>query len=500
LQYATIKTVKDGGWFHSDKTSYSTIYEALDEDVSRLFTLVFQNMSTTLVDLAKDLGADVNAVLAYEFEGAKLDLKGKTGEEINKTLSEYFSKVGDEAVRTLFGDLVTQYQQLNEGLFETAARLVIDKAIVSEILTMTNQGLPGTTAQIIAFSESLIAMAGGLDVLQEASATYYDKFFTDAEKQTRLQGQLSGAFGDLGMELPGSRSGYRALVEGLDLTTEAGKEAYVALLKWSAAADEYYSAMGDNLDMQNNLTESLRNQSETIRNWLIDLNMSALAPVTSMESYRAEYERQKAMASAPGATEQDLSGFLNYAKEYLQFMRSYGGDYQAIYDAVVGDVGQLGDIKDAQIAAIEAADNAARAAAADHTKLLGLVVQATAERDVARLPAIREESDGVRFIPESGDWYYQAYAAGGLTSGPSLAGESGREWVVPTYEPQRSRFLESAPPQFWENLRGAGVVQPGGGELTVRVPVYLDGKIVADVVAKHIPRNANLSDAIKRLN
>jgi hypothetical protein len=110
--------------------------------------------------------------MAYGFGGEKLDLQGMTGEEINKTLSEYFSKVGDVAVRTLFGDLVTQYQKLNEGLFETAARLVIDKAIVSEIIAMTNQGLPGTTAQIIAFSESLIELAGGLDILQESAAIW----------------------------------------------------------------------------------------------------------------------------------------------------------------------------------------------------------------------------------------------------------------------------------------------------------------------------------------
>jgi len=44
------------------------------------------------------------------------------------------------------------------------------------------------------------------------------------------------------------------------------------------------------------------------------------------------------------------------------------------------------------------------------------------------------------------------YGKGGLTSGPSGAGELGPEWVVPTYEPERSRFLASAPPEFWQNL------------------------------------------------
>lgn len=35
-----------------------------------------------------------------------------------------------------------------------------------------------------------------------------------------------------------------------------------------------------------------------------------------------------------------------------------------------------------------------------------------------------------------------AYADGGLTNGISIAGEKGREWIVPTYEPERSRFLK----------------------------------------------------------
>ena len=50
-----------------------------------------------------------------------------------------------------------------------------------------------------------------------------------------------------------------------------------------------------------------------------------------------------------------------------------------------------------------------------------------------------------------GNWGYSKWATvyvpagfdeGGLTKGLSFAGEIGREWVVPTYEPQRSAFLQ----------------------------------------------------------
>jgi hypothetical protein len=118
-------------------------------------------------------------------------------------------------------------------------------ALVQAAIEMTGQSFSGSIPQVIAFSEALIELAGGLEELQDAASTYYNKFFTDEEKQARLQTQLSDALEDMNLFLPSTRDGYRALVEGLDLSTDAGKEAYVALLKWSGAADEYYSAAED---------------------------------------------------------------------------------------------------------------------------------------------------------------------------------------------------------------------------------------------------------------
>jgi hypothetical protein len=94
-----------------------------------------------------------------------------------------------------------------------------------------------------------------------------------------------------------------------------------------------------------------------------------------------------------------------------------------------------------------------------------------------------------------------AYGAiGGLYDKPTIGGEAGPEWFVPTYEPERSNFLRNAPDAFWANLskQGAGAVGPaGGGEFTIHTHVILDGKEVASSVAKHIPRSAELSEAIK---
>jgi len=241
-------------FWRSDSYDYETIYKELDGDVQRMFNLVYMNMGSTLLELANQFGTDTENALNYAFEEAKINLAGMTGEEMNDTLQEYFSKIGDEAAEKLFGGIISQYQHLNEGLLETAVRLVLDKNSVLHILEYTNQAFDGTTSQLIKFSESLINVAGSLEDLTDAFQTYYDAFFSDAEKQANRESSLSDALGLYGYTLPGERADYRSLVEqaGL-LQTEQGQATYYALLALAETADAYYKYIED---ARGNLKES----------------------------------------------------------------------------------------------------------------------------------------------------------------------------------------------------------------------------------------------------
>jgi hypothetical protein len=244
-QYASYKKVTDGGWFHSDKTEYWTQYAALDSEVTNLFNKVYQNLGETLMELSEGLGTNINDVLNYSFAELKLNLQGKTGDEISKALSEAFSAVGDTAVEALFGDIISMYQEVNEGMLETAVRLITDKESILNILEYTNQSFEGTTSELIKFSESLITVAGSLETLTDAFNTYYDAFFSDAEKQADLKSSLSGALEQYGYTLPGERSGYRSIVESQNLASEAGQTAYAALMLLADSADAYYKYLED---------------------------------------------------------------------------------------------------------------------------------------------------------------------------------------------------------------------------------------------------------------
>ena len=261
--FALVKTVTDGGWFHSDKTSISRQTRELGDSTTDLLSSIYQDISLSLIELTTQLGADMTATLSYTFDAVDLNLRGKSAAQINETLQGYFSRIGDQAVEELFGSLLSGYQEVGEGLFETAMRLVVDKAIITDMLEKTGQAFTGTIPQMIEFSEALINLAGDLETLQDGFETFYAEFIPESERFIDLQTDLTGALSDLNSLLPDTREGYKDLVQGLDLTTESGQQAYVALLSLSEQAAEYYSQLEDLQDEQFSLQiELLEAQGE----------------------------------------------------------------------------------------------------------------------------------------------------------------------------------------------------------------------------------------------
>jgi len=243
--FQELKTETEGGLFGSDKTSYSVGYSQMSEEINRLFTSSFVAMSESAIYLAKSFGTDLNAALSYGFDAIVIELQGKTTDEINSAITEAISAQADTMAETLFGSIIEQYQQIDEGLYETAVRLATDKAIVLESLEMVNQGFSGTAVEAIALSENMIKLAGDLDTLTGYVSKYFDSFFSEAEQMAYIQDNLSGTMADLNKTLPETRDGYRAIVESLDLTTAAGQSAYVTLMALSESADAYYSHVED---------------------------------------------------------------------------------------------------------------------------------------------------------------------------------------------------------------------------------------------------------------
>ena len=126
--YQTISTTtKKKSWFSSSSsTSVSSYFEDLDAETNRQFSLVLDNLyqTTLLAGTALDSSSEATAKSLENFVVSigKISLKGKTGDEIQETLTAIFGKIGDDIAKASF-PLLTSFQGVGEGMFETLTRV-----------------------------------------------------------------------------------------------------------------------------------------------------------------------------------------------------------------------------------------------------------------------------------------------------------------------------------------------------------------------------------------
>jgi hypothetical protein len=151
--------------------------------------------------------------------------------------------------------------------------------------------------------------------------------------------------------LPETRKGYRDLVEGIDLTTESGKKAYVSLLQWSEYADEFYSALEDSVTDAANATKNLVNQLldyiTTIDDFITSMKLSSeFAPSISYEQIQGQFS--KLYQGALTGEQEALNKLINYTQQtYLPFIKAYDADsYQKVFDDLFGANGTFSSLKE----------------------------------------------------------------------------------------------------------------------------------------------------------
>jgi hypothetical protein len=332
--YRDMKTETDKGWLFGGGTDTTTWQEgiALSAEVNKLLTKVFTGMGDTLVSLAGELGTSTTDALNYTFEAATLSLQGMTTDEMNTAISEYFSNLADTAVEALFGDILSQYQELDEGLLETAVRIVSDKNAILNALDMTNQAFSGTTVELIAFSESLITLAGDLDTLTTAVSSYYDKFFSDGEKYTYLLSSLTDVFASMDVTMPATREAYKALVESLDLTTEAGQSTYVSMMLLADTADSFYTMLDDMVSAISDAKDSMELEGLTYA------ESQATTAYLALKTVLAEAK----LGNFTNVSDLDLSTIASNASSTSGFATRE--EYQANYWKTYNSLTQLEDL------------------------------------------------------------------------------------------------------------------------------------------------------------
>lgn len=225
-------------------TRYSTQYSEASAELERQFSLIFTGFYDAISAAAGPLGLSLDEVQArldsFVINIGKIDLKGLTGAQIQEKLAAVFGAAADNLARYAIAGL-DQFQQVGEGYFETLIRVASSVEAVTGAMTMLGR----STNLTIAASMNLVELFGTVSDMTAATGEYFALYYTGTEQAAARTAQMTSALAGMGLAMPDGIAGFRALVEAQDLTTEAGRAAYVALIQLAPAFADLVGAAQD---------------------------------------------------------------------------------------------------------------------------------------------------------------------------------------------------------------------------------------------------------------
>lgn len=271
-----------GGLFRSDKTKR----RALDEDVRSGLADQYAVMTGQSAAMAQSLGLGTDGLAGYR-SSFKFTTKGLSEDQTAQRLAQEFAKMADSQALLLMG--TEAYVREGEAAAAALARLSTELAGVNQVFDTLGLQAYATSLAGGDMASSLADLFGGIEAFAQASTAYYQAFYSESERTATAQRQLAAALGKLGMQLPATRDGFRALVEAQDLTTEAGREAYAALVPMSPAFAEFTRALEQ-------MGSSVQTEVQRLRGLLTSDSSTGLAAL------QAQFVTGTAMARAGDAT------------------------------------------------------------------------------------------------------------------------------------------------------------------------------------------------------
>ncbi|MGQ3227060.1 MAG: hypothetical protein ACT6UU_24340, partial [Hydrogenophaga sp.] len=291
-----------GGWFRSDKWKYNP----LDEGVRSEMALQYNELTSASVAMADALGVSSDALKSY-YHSFEIVTKGLSETQITELLAAEFQKMANAQAMLIMG--TGAYIRRGEEAVVALARL-------SNSLTVVNQVFDtlGTEAFALGLvgadmASQLADLFGGLQNFASATDAYYQAYYSDAERAATTTRQMTEAMTKLNLQMPTSRAGFRSLVEAQDLTTEAGRQAYAALM---ALAPVFNGLMS----YSDQLQEALESLGSTIAEEVQRLRgLLTVDSESSMAALQAQFAIGTAAARAGDQSALERLPFLSQAIE-----------------------------------------------------------------------------------------------------------------------------------------------------------------------------------------
>lgn len=273
-QYASVDTTTSKYFGLSKKTSNSVQTQGLSEELNSQFAMIFTNMQKSLEEAGKVLyGSSKGVTQALEnmvFEVSKVSLKGLTGQALTDAINGVISKALDQMAGTAFTNL-EQFRQVGEGYAQTVIRVANSFSLVNATFDKLGMKLYAMDDAGIKAAMSFTELFDSMEEMQSVASDYYDKFYTEQEKQEKIVDALKKQFTAMNEVLPDSIKAYRELV---DNTTDPAKIA--TLWKLSGAFSEVFGTMESAAkDIPQKMKDAFESLSNDAQRWLSIRNQAA---------------------------------------------------------------------------------------------------------------------------------------------------------------------------------------------------------------------------------
>jgi TP901 family phage tail tape measure protein len=227
-------------WGLSKKVS--TAYDEAASNLADPLSQIVNDLQTSVLNMAGSLGvgADVYRDFAHEI---KLSTKGMSDEDAQRAVSEALQGVGD-AFAAMTPQLA-QFAREGEESGATLTRIVRDLGSVNQMMDTLGHTLQEVSVIGAGTTSDWVAMFGGIDAMNTATTEFFTGFVPNAERFATASRQIEAQFAALNIAMPKSRTEFRNLVEGLDLTTSSGRQMYAELVSMSGALNEVLPAVAN---------------------------------------------------------------------------------------------------------------------------------------------------------------------------------------------------------------------------------------------------------------
>jgi len=395
-------------------TSVSTNFKDLgiqDPKAFKSLVAAFGYASDLLYEVADTAGKDA-AVVTTAMSQIRVDqmasLRGLTGEQFTSELSAVIGSVLDETSLVLFAEF-EKFANFGEGMLETVIRVIdTNKKVLQQLNNLSVLSALGlsTGNSSMQITENLTKLAGGLDKFLDQSNYFAENFLTESERTLPTQKAVIKQLANLGYASVDTKAEFKALVQSLDLTTNAGQQTYQSLMDLAPGFIEVIDVIDSQAQALKDAATGFRDFIVQVREFKSSLLLSGSSTLTPSQKYteaKTQFDAiySQALAGDKTAMSKVTSSaqtFLDASKTYFASSTAYTNDFNSVLsklDNAIVSAGASASVAELQLNALSI-----------HTELL---------------TSINTNIATIAGVPQA--------ASGGRVKGLTLVGELGPELV-----------------------------------------------------------------------